>query len=53
MKKHETYLTLRMRRNQSNGKIRVVIFEALNREQANQKLAEAKKLYRDAWILVP
>ena len=38
---------------QSNGKIRVVIFEALNREQANQKLAEAKKLYRDAWILVP
>jgi len=38
---------------QSNDKIRVVIFEALNREQANQKLAEAKKLYRDAWILVP
>lgn len=38
---------------QSNGKIRVVIYEALNREQANQKLAEAKKLYKDAWILIP
>jgi hypothetical protein len=38
---------------QGNGKIRVIIFEALNREQANQRLAEAKKLYRDAWILVP
>ena len=38
---------------QSGGKVRVVIFEALNREQANQKLSEARKLYRDAWILVP
>jgi SPOR domain/Cysteine-rich secretory protein family len=38
---------------QTDGKIRVVIFEALNRDQANQKLAEAKKLYRDAWILIP
>jgi hypothetical protein len=38
---------------QSGGKIRVVIFEALNRDQANQRLAEAKKLYKDAWILIP
>ena len=37
----------------TDGKIRVVIFEALNREQANQRLVEAKKLYRDAWILIP
>jgi cell division septation protein DedD len=37
----------------SGGKIRVVIFEALNRDQANQRLTEAKKLYKDAWILVP
>ena len=37
----------------NNDKIRVVMFEALNREQANGKLAEARKLYKDAWILVP
>jgi hypothetical protein len=35
------------------GKVRVSIFEALTRDEANLKLAEAKKLYRDSWILVP
>lgn len=37
----------------NNDKIRVVIFDALTREEANLKLSEARKLYRDAWILIP
>ena len=38
---------------ESDGKIRVYIFKCLTREEANQKLSEARKLYKDAWILVP
>jgi hypothetical protein len=38
---------------ESDGKIRVYIFKCFTREEANQKLSEARKLYKDAWILVP
>jgi len=38
---------------QSNGKVRVVLFEAPNRNSANQKLTQARMVYKDAWILVP
>jgi hypothetical protein len=36
---------------ETNGKIRVSMYQHANREEATKLLREAKKLYKDAWLL--